>query len=125
MTKQALLAKIDTLPEDSVDKLGMFVDFLLYQTNGYRPKQNQNTELSTTEYDDTTENIIMTKHEKTVNHELPVIDVAEVLKDYKSPFPEVNDHTVLDKPTPGIAKGKFWMADDFDEPLEEMMEYMY
>ncbi len=125
MTKQALLAKIDTLPEDSVDKLEMFVDFLLYQTNGYRPKQNQNTELSTTEYDDTTENIIMTKHEKNVNHELPVIDVAEVLKDYKSPFPEVNDHTVLDKPTPGIAKGKFWMADDFDEPLEEMMEYMY
>jgi hypothetical protein len=25
----------------------------------------------------------------------------------------------------GIIKGKMWMADDFDEPLEEMQEYMY
>jgi len=24
----------------------------------------------------------------------------------------------------GIFKGKIWMADDFDEPLEEMREYM-
>jgi len=24
----------------------------------------------------------------------------------------------------GIFKGKIWMADDFDEPLEEMQEYM-
>ena len=25
----------------------------------------------------------------------------------------------------GILKGKIWMAPDFDEPLEEMKEYMY
>jgi replication fork clamp-binding protein CrfC len=24
----------------------------------------------------------------------------------------------------GIAKGKIWMSDDFDEPLEEFKEYM-
>ncbi len=24
----------------------------------------------------------------------------------------------------GIIKGKMWMSDDFDEPLEEMKEYM-
>ncbi len=24
----------------------------------------------------------------------------------------------------GILKGKIWMADDFDEPLEDMKEYM-
>jgi hypothetical protein len=24
----------------------------------------------------------------------------------------------------GILRGKIWMADDFDEPLEEMKEYM-
>ncbi|MCX6155011.1 MAG: DUF2281 domain-containing protein [Candidatus Kapabacteria bacterium] len=26
--------------------------------------------------------------------------------------------------TPGFLKGKVWMADDFDEPLEEFKEYM-
>ncbi len=125
MTKQALLAKINTLPEDTVDKLEMFVDFLLYQTNGNGSKKAQNTEPLATEHADTTEPKEMSNHETVVNHELPLIDVAEALKGYKSPFPEVNEHTVLDKPTPGIAKGKFWMADDFDEPLEDMMEYMY
>jgi hypothetical protein len=24
----------------------------------------------------------------------------------------------------GVLKGKVWMSDDFDEPLEEMKEYM-
>lgn len=34
----------------------------------------------------------------------------------------------LDKPTKrggyGILKGKIWMSDDFDEPLEDLAEYM-
>jgi len=25
----------------------------------------------------------------------------------------------------GVLKGKIWMSEDFDEPLEEMQEYMY
>lgn len=25
----------------------------------------------------------------------------------------------------GIWKGKIWMADDFDEPLEDMKDYLY
>ena len=27
-------------------------------------------------------------------------------------------------PKPGCMKGKIWMADDFDEPLEDFKEYM-
>jgi addiction module RelB/DinJ family antitoxin len=27
-------------------------------------------------------------------------------------------------PKPGCLKGKIWMADDFDEPLEDFKEYM-
>ena len=27
-------------------------------------------------------------------------------------------------PQPGCMKGKIWMADDFDEPLEDFKEYM-
>ena len=125
MTREALLAKIDTLPEETIDKLELFVDFLLYQTNGSGPKQALSTDRSAKEHTAPTDNNVIPKNEDAQTHELPLIDVAEALKDYKSPFPEVNDRTVLVKPTPGIAKGKFWMADDFDEPLEEMMEYMY
>ncbi|MDT3739269.1 MAG: DUF2281 domain-containing protein [Candidatus Kapabacteria bacterium] len=29
------------------------------------------------------------------------------------------------KPKFGCAKGRFKMSDDFDEPLEDLMEYMY
>ena len=94
MTRQALVNLIDTLPDETVSKIEMFVNFLVYAS---KPRSN----------------------------EVSVVDVDEILKDYQSPFPEVNDRTVLEEPIPGIAKGKFWMAEDFDAPLEEMMEYMY
>ncbi|GEM_PF-1662865 len=119
MTKQALFAKIDTLPDETIKQLEMFVDFLLYQKDACHIRTTLHSAQTSPQ------STIGFKHENDQVHELPLIDVNEALKDYKSPFPELNDPAVLDKPMPGIAKGKFWMADDFDEPLEEMMEYMY
>jgi len=42
---------------------------------------------------------------------------------------EVDEARIARKKRPvselrGIFKGKIWMADDFDEPIEEMREYM-
>ncbi|MBO4349391.1 MAG: DUF2281 domain-containing protein [Proteobacteria bacterium] len=56
---------------------------------------------------------------------MPIIDVKKELTNYKSEFPECKLDNPLPKRQPGIAKGKYWMSDDFDEPLEEMQEYMY
>ena len=28
------------------------------------------------------------------------------------------------RPIPGLLKGKIWIADDFDEPLDDFKEYM-
>ena len=48
---------------------------------------------------------------KEVGGEIRLIPVQEQTK---RPFSELR----------GILKGKVWMADDFDAPLEEMKEYM-
>ena len=40
-------------------------------------------------------------------------DVTIEKKSIKRPFSELR----------GVLKGKVWMAEDFDEPLEEMKEY--
>jgi hypothetical protein len=41
-------------------------------------------------------------------------DLIEVKKLSKKPFSEMR----------GMFKGKIWMSDDFNEPIEEMKEYM-
>ena len=41
-------------------------------------------------------------------------DFEDVNKSEKTPFSEMR----------GIFKGKIWMSDDFNEPLEELREYM-
>lgn len=39
------------------------------------------------------------------------------------PFP-VSGEPLKKTPQPGHMKGKIWMADDFDAPLEDFSEYM-
>ena len=36
----------------------------------------------------------------------------------------VAEEPVKKSPKPGCLKGKIWMADDFDAPLEDLKEYM-
>jgi hypothetical protein len=57
---------------------------------------------------------------------LEVLHYAEYLISKHSHNSEIS--VQLEKPTKkrqaGVLKGKIWMSDDFDEPLEEMKEYM-
>lgn len=41
-----------------------------------------------------------------------------------NPGLEMNDVSAKKVRTAGMYKGKIWMADDFDSPLEEFKEYM-
>jgi hypothetical protein len=57
---------------------------------------------------------------------LEVLHYAEYLITKHSDNSEISSQ--LEKPKKkrqaGVLKGKVWMSDDFDEPLEEMKEYM-
>lgn len=108
MTREAILQEIQALPDEMLESIWTLIKYNLKRVE---PQTSQLKE--------------ETPKEQPTARELPIIDVEKELKDYQSDFPEVNDRTVLEKPTPGIAKGEFWMSDDFDEPLEEMQEYMY
>ncbi|MEE3718465.1 DUF2281 domain-containing protein [Tumidithrix elongata RA019] len=56
-----------------------------------------------------------------------VLDYAEYLINKHS---QSNSHAIVQTQTPskkrqaGLLKGKIWMADDFDAPLEDMKDYM-
>ena len=55
------------------------------------------------------------KHEVVITFLEPVMeDAVNNEKFGKRPFSELR----------GLLKGKVWMSDDFNEPLEEMKEYM-
>lgn len=54
------------------------------------------------------EEITITQDNKPVAKISPVLPIAPVLRPLKR----------------GSAKGKVWMSDDFDEPLEDFKEYM-
>lgn len=41
-----------------------------------------------------------------------------------APAEETPWGTPYGTPVPGCAKGQFWMADDFDAPLEDFKDYM-
>jgi hypothetical protein len=49
--------------------------------------------------------------------ELQLFPLEEVEEAHQAPADER-------RPVFGCAKGQFWMADDFDAPLEEFKEYM-
>jgi hypothetical protein len=60
---------------------------------------------------------------------IPVDEKYEVIITFIKPFIQENTEGGQVKKHPfsemrGILKGKVWMADDFDEPLDEMKEYM-
>ena len=53
-----------------------------------------------------------------------VIDFVEfLLKRKNAPEPSEGDSD-RKKPIAGLLKGKIWIADDFDEPLDDLKEYM-
>jgi len=55
------------------------------------------------------------------NYEVVITFIEPVKKDTA----EINKSTKLPRSTAkGLLKGKVWMSDDFNEPLEEMREYM-
>jgi len=63
----------------------------------------------------------------------PVALYDEKIKEPYLYYPDGRREYVIDKAVPtkrprselcGILKGKVWMADDFDAPLEDMQEYM-
>lgn len=69
---------------------------------------------------------VINKMMSSFGSDIEVDDFGEEAKSYISKdHPELNNSAVLPSPKPGIAKGEFRMSDDFDEPLEEMQEYMY
>lgn len=55
-----------------------------------------------------------------------VLHYAEYLISKHSQNPEISSQlqNPKKKRQAGLLKGKIWMSDDFDEPLEEMKEYM-
>jgi DNA-damage-inducible protein J len=50
--------------------------------------------------------------------------VRQAVRQRKLPFEITAEATSKPHPVSGLGKGKIWMADDFDAPLEEMKEYM-
>ena len=60
--------------------------------------------------------LIKTVLEKIANKEISINTIEEMIKPQKAkrPFEELR----------GIYKGKIWIADDFDAPLDCMKEYM-
>ncbi|MCL2063408.1 MAG: DUF2281 domain-containing protein [Candidatus Cloacimonetes bacterium] len=53
---------------------------------------------------------------KIVNEEISIEELKKIAKPVKLKRPRAESL--------GIFEGKIWMADDFDEPLEDMKEYM-
>ena len=51
------------------------------------------------------------------------IFLMQMIKRRGIPFPIV-DAPLRKTPKPGCMKGKIWVAEDFDEPLEDFKEYM-
>jgi len=51
------------------------------------------------------------------------IFLRQAIRQRSIPFP-VTAATIEKTPKPGCMKGKIWMADDFDAPLEDFREYM-
>ena len=51
------------------------------------------------------------------------IFLRQVIRLRSIPFP-ITAEPERKIPKPGCMKGKIWMADDFDEPLEDFKEYM-
>ena len=102
MTREAILQEIHTLPDNVLEALWRMI--ILSQKDADVINQITNS----------------------FGSDIEVDDFWEEAKSYISKaHPELNNSAVLPNPQPGIAKGEFWMADDFDEPLEEMKEYMY
>jgi len=52
---------------------------------------------------------------------IPVDENYEVVITFLQPAPKQKKPRASSR---GLLKGKVWMSDDFDEPLEEMKEYM-
>ena len=53
-----------------------------------------------------------------------VAEYVEYLS-WRKDAPVRDDHGPIKMtPIPGLLKGKIWIADDFDEPLEDMRPYM-
>jgi len=60
---------------------------------------------------------------------IPVNEKYEVFITFIKPLKEdaINEEKAKKRPLSelkGLLKGKVWMSDDFNEPLEEMREYM-
>ncbi len=108
MTREAILQEIQALPDEMLESIWTLIKYNLKKVE---PQTSQLKE--------------ETHKEQSTARELPIIDVEKELTNYKSEFPECQLNNPLPKRQPGIAKGKYWMSDDFDEPLEEMQEYMY
>lgn len=51
------------------------------------------------------------------------IFLRQAIRSHSIPFP-VSGEPEKKSPKPGCLKGKIWMADDFDAPLEDFKEYM-
>ena len=55
------------------------------------------------------------------NYEVVITFVEPIKKDVE----DINEKVKLPRSTArGVLKGKVWMSDDFNEPLEELREYM-
>jgi hypothetical protein len=70
----------------------------------------------------TTEAIIISAHKLKLNLDLPIGNVKVTLtleSQANAPAP-VNRLAEIR----GLGKGKVWMSDDFDEPLDDFAEYM-
>lgn len=51
------------------------------------------------------------------------IFLRQAIRQHGIPF-AVTTELVKKKPKPGCMKGKIWMTEDFDSPLEDFREYM-
>ena len=101
MTREAILKEIQFLPDEMLEAIWRMI------VASRKSMQSTINEPDSTPQNQTDDFWEEAKNYQSVNH------------------PELNQQSVLSHPKPGIAKGGLWMSDDFDEPLEEMQEYMY
>ena len=102
MTREAILKEIQLLPDDMLEAIwNMVMQSELSQSHSHlKPPVSPSR--------------------------IPKEDFWEEARKYVSvEHPELNHLGVQPHPVAGIAKGEFWMADDFDAPMDEMKEYMY
>ena len=117
MTREAMIQEITKLPDDVLNAI-----FNLIKVAGVI--QQDNEQVSDLQLDRHKYRSAGSLKGKIILHEDD--DFWEEAKSYVSEdHPELNTSSVLQSPKPGIGNGDFWMSDDFDEPLDEMMEYMY